>query len=238
MTSLTETLRFFLDAANWVGSDGVPTRLLEHLRLSTVATLVALAIALPLGLWLGHTGRGGQLAINVSNVGRAVPTFGIVLLAVTLLSIGPLPILIALVALAVPPILTNTFVGIRAVDPDVRDAAVGMGLSDLRVLRRVEVPMALPLIMTGVRTSAVQVVATAAIAPYGGLSEGLGVYIRNGIPQRRIGEVIAGALLVALLALAVEFLLGRVERALTSEGLKAPAARDAAVRPATTGSLS
>jgi osmoprotectant transport system permease protein len=209
---------WFADPANWQGPDGVPTRTLEHLWYSLVATLGAIAIALPIGLTLGHTGRGGQLAINISNLGRAIPSFGIIVLAFVIAGIGFTPVLITLVALALPPIVTNTYVGIRAVDPEVREAAEGMGMTGWQMLRGVEVPVALPLIMTGIRTSAVQVVATATLAAVISLG-GLGRYIIDGIRQQNTPEVVAGALLVAVLSIITEYALEAVQRAVVPAGI-------------------
>lgn len=206
------------DPINWRGSNGVPARLLEHLYYSGLATLVALLIALPVGLVTGHTGRGGAVAVNVANVGRALPTFGLIILAVVLIGLGDLPIFIPLVAFAIPPILTNTYAGIRSVDADVRDAAEGIGMTGRQVLWQLELPVALPLIMAGIRTSAVQVVATATLAAYAG-SGGLGRYIVNGFAVRDFPQIFAGALFVALLAIAIELVFGRLQALVVSEGV-------------------
>jgi osmoprotectant transport system permease protein len=169
---------------------------------------------------LGHTGRGGSLAINLSNLGRAVPSFAIIVLAASIVGIGAKPAYIALVALAVPPMVTNTYTAIRGVDDEVREAAVGMGLTGPQVLRRVEVPMGLPLIMAGIRTSGVQVVATATLAALVGWG-GLGRYIIDGLATRDFVEVFAGAVLVAALSLLVEIALGLLQRAVVPVGLAA-----------------
>lgn len=210
MEFLSDAVAWFADARSWRGPNGVPARLLEHLYYSGVATVVAVVVALPIGLVTGHTGRGGAVAVNVANIGRALPTFGLIILAVVVMGLGDLPIFIPLVAFAIPPILTNTYAGIRAVDHDVRDAAEGVGMTGSQVLWRVEVPMAAPLIMAGVRTSAVQVVATATLAAYAG-SGGLGRYIVNGFAVRDFPQIFAGALLVALFAIAVELAFGRLQ---------------------------
>lgn len=220
MEFFADAMAWFADPRHWQGANGVPARMLEHLYYSGVATLVALAIALPVGLAAGHTGRGGALAINVANIGRALPTFGLIILAVIVMGLGDLPIFIALVAFAVPPVLTNSYAGIRAVDPDVRDAAEGVGMTGRQVLWRVELPVALPLILAGVRTSAVQVVATATLAAYAG-SGGLGRYIVNGFAVRDFPQIFAGALLVALFAIAIEVAFGRLQAAVVSEGVAA-----------------
>jgi osmoprotectant transport system permease protein len=208
---------------------GVPTLVVQHLGYALVPTLVALAIALPLGLWVGHTGRGGTLAINIANNGRAIPSLGIIVIAFIGFGRGVLPVYLTLVAMAIPPILTNTYVGVRQVDPEVRDAARGMGLTGLQLLRRVEIPMALPVIMAGVRTATVQTVATATLAAFVGL-QGLGRPIFTGLaigvqfnPLAR-AIVLVGVVAVAVLAVATELLLGRVERAIVPTGIRRAAA--------------
>ena len=217
MTVLVDLWQWLADASRWQGANGIPTRVWEHLGYSVGATLVAMAITLPVAFWIGHTGKGGLLAVNVANIGRAVPTFGLILAAFVVFGLNLTPVYIALVLMAVPPILTNAFVGIREVDPEVREAAEGMGMTGWQVLWRVEIPVALPLIMTGIRTSAVQVVATATLAAFVGLG-GLGRYIIDGLAQgaqtnpRARSMVIVGSVLVAALAVATELLLDRVER--------------------------
>jgi osmoprotectant transport system permease protein len=209
---------WFGDGDNWSGVDGVPNRLWEHLQLSGVAVLIAMAIALPIALVLGHIGRGGFLAVNVSNIGRAVPSFAILVLAQQVThEIGTKPAMIALVALAVPPILTNTYVGVRAVDADVRESARGMGMTGTQVLTRVEAPLAMPVVMAGIRTAAVQVIATATLAALiaGG---GLGRYVIDGLAQQDYVKLFAGALLVALFAVVTELSLGKVQRLVTPGG--------------------
>ena len=171
----------------------------------------------------GHTGRGGLIATNVSNLGRAIPSLTFLGVAFFIFGIGNKPALVALVALAVAPMVTNTYTAIRGVDPEVRESAMGMGLTGFQVLRRVEVPMGLPLIMAGIRTSGVQVVATATLAAYVG-GGGLGRFIRSGLATRDFVELFAGALLVALLSLATEVALGAVQRAVVPKGLQARAA--------------
>ncbi len=197
-------LAWLTDPANWQGPSGVLARLVEHVGLSAAALGVACALAIPLGLWLGHVDRGRLLVVNLANAGRAVPTYALLVLLV----IGPLrdatwATIVALVLFAIPPILTGTFTGVREVDRDVVDAARGMGMAGGQVLRRVELPLAVPLLLTGVRLAAVQVIATATIAALvaGG---GLGRIITAGFATRDIPELVSGALLVAALALLVE----------------------------------
>lgn len=220
------------DPDHWQGSNGLPTRLGQHLYYAGVATMVAVLMALPVGLAVGHTGRGGALAVNLSNVGRALPTFGLILLVVTIVGLGDLPILLPLVAFAVPPMVTNSYAGVRAVDPGIRDAAEGMGMTGWQVLTRVELPVAAPLVLAGIRTSAVQVVATATLAAYAG-SGGLGRYIVNGFAVRDFPQVFAGALSVALLAILVEVVFGLLQRLAVPEGVAAQTA-DATAQARTT----
>ena len=209
-----EYLLWFADAGNWTGPAGIPTRVVEHLALTAATMLVACAVALPLGVGLGHARRGGALVIAVSNASRAVPTFAVLILAVVAVGFGFAPNLIALALFAIPPVLANTYVGMTGVDRDVLEAARGMGMSPRQVLRRVQVPLALPLVAAGVRTATVQVIATATLAAYVG-SGGLGRTIRDGFAVRDLPAVFGGAVLVALLALAFEVGLARVERRLT-----------------------
>ena len=223
---MTELVQWLSDPVNWQGPAGVPMRVIQHMGYSIGATVLATAIALPLALWLGHTGRGGTVAINVANIGRAVPTFGIILAAFVAFGFNLIPVYAALVLMAIPPILTNGYVGIREVDADVREAAAGMGMTGREVLLRVELPMALPLIMTGIRTSAVQVVATATLAAYIGLG-GLGRYIIDGLAQggaRSPGAarsmLLVGAATVAILSILTELALGRLERIVAPSALQ------------------
>ncbi|WP_340560262.1 ABC transporter permease [Streptomyces sp. GSL17-111] len=226
MGVVTDTWDWLTDGANWSGPGGVWERLGEHLFLTGVCLGLACAIALPVALWLGHVGRGGALAVNLSNVGRAVPTFAVlVLLGLTPLGgHGAWPTVIALVLFAVPPLLTNAYVGMREADRGVVEASRGMGMSGGQLLWRTELPLAYPLIMTGVRSAAVQVVATATLAalPGGG---GLGRIITAGFRTYDTPQVVAGAVLVAALALAVEGVLVLADRLLDPMRGRARAAR-------------
>jgi osmoprotectant transport system permease protein len=203
MTIFGEVARWFADPAHWEGSFGIPNRLWEHVQMSVLATLAAAALALPVGIVLGHYGRGGNLAMNVSNLGRAIPSFAILVFAVQLFGIGAVPAFIALVALAVPPIITNAYVGMRDVDPELREAARGLGMREHVQVLRVEMPVALPVIMAGIRTAGVQVVATATLAAVVAWG-GLGRYIVDGFAQRDYPQIFAGAILVASLAFVAE----------------------------------
>ena len=228
MTVVNEVIAWLTDPAQWSGPDGIPVRTVQHLWYSLLATVIAGAIALPIGVFIGHTGRGAVFAINLTNLGRAIPSLGIIILVFTLVGFGIVPVLVALIALAVPPIVTNSYIGVRSVDRDVREAAEGMGMRGRQVLWEVELPVAMPLIMAGIRTSAVQVVATATLAAFVGLG-GLGRYLIDGLSQRDLAQVVGGAILVAVLSLLTELLLGRVQTLVVSEGL-AERGADAAVR--------
>jgi osmoprotectant transport system permease protein len=223
-----QVIAWLTDPVHWSGPEGIPARTLQHVFYSLVATGIAAAIALPIGIFIGHTGRGTLFAVNLTNLGRAIPTLGIIILVFRLAGYGIVPVLVSLVALAIPPIVTNSYAGISSVDRDVRDAAEGMGMRGRQVLWQVELPVAMPLIMAGVRTSAVQVVATATLAAFVGLG-GLGRYLIDGLSQRDLPQVVGGAILVALLALLTELLLGRVQTMVVSQGL-AERGADAAVR--------
>jgi osmoprotectant transport system permease protein len=210
MRFLGDVVAWFADGEHWQGPGGVPHRLAEHLHLSGVSLAVALLIALPAGLVLGHTGRGGALAVNVSNVGRALPSFAILVVTVQITGIGATPAYVALVALAVPPILTNTYVGMREVDADVKEAAHGMGMTGRQRLTRIEARRAVPRIRAGGPPPPVQVVATATLAAVVA-SGGLGRYIVDGFATQDHVQIFAGALLVAGLSLVVEAALALVE---------------------------
>jgi osmoprotectant transport system permease protein len=221
---LRSVWQWFTDPSHWSGTDGIPQRLVEHVQLSAESVAIGALIALPIGIALGHFGRFGNVAINISNVGRALPSFGILVIAFQVFGLGDFPIVLSLTALAIPPMLTNSYVALREVDPDVKDAARGMGYRELAQVLRVELPLAVPLVMAGVRTSAVQVVATATLAALisGG---GFGRYIIDGLAQQDFTKLFAGALLVGVLAVATELSLSGLERVLVPRGirlLKAP----------------
>jgi len=219
MNFANQVLQWFLNGAHWQGDGGIPHRTFEHLAMSGASVLVAALIALPIGIAIGHFGRGGILAINISNIGRAVPSFAVLVIAVELFGIGALPAFIALVALAIPPMVTNSYIGMREVDADVREAARGMGMRQLAVLWQVELPIALPLIMAGIRTSAVNVVATATLAALVAWG-GLGRFIVDGFGLQDYPMMFAGAIMVAILSLIVEFSMAGVQRLATPAGLR------------------
>jgi osmoprotectant transport system permease protein len=235
--TFANVVRWFTTGGHWQGSNGIPHRVFEHLVMSGASVLTALVIALPIGLLFGHTGRGGNMAINVANTGRAIPSFGLLvfgfelLKGVKLFGLGALPAYFALVALAIPPIILNSVVGLRQVPAETKEAARGMGMTGGQLLRRVEIPMAVPLIMAGVRTAGVQVVATATLAAVVGWG-GLGTYIVGGLAQQDHVQLVAGALMVAVLAIMTEVILGLMQRSLTPRGLRtARRARKVSVLP-------
>ena len=197
------TVAWFLEPANWTGSNGVPARVLEHVVISAVATVVGAIVALPAGLAIGHTGRAERVATAVAGLGRAVPSYALLILFVPFFGLGFASALPALILLAIPPILVNTVAGLRGVDAETVEAGRGMGMTEWQVLRDVELPPALPAIAAGLRTSAVQVVATATLVALvaGG---GLGRYIVDGFALQRYDRLVAGAILVAALALLTE----------------------------------
>ncbi|MET8557034.1 ABC transporter permease subunit [Streptomyces sp. NPDC004959] len=205
MNVLGDTWDWLSDPAHWSGENGIAHRLAEHVLLTLVCLLISCLLALPVALVLGHIGRGGALAVNLANIGRAVPTFAVLVLLL-LTPVGRLsegPTVIALVLFAVPPLLTNAYVGMRGVDREVVRAARGMGMTGWQLLWRVELPLAAPLVLTGVRIAAVQLVATATIAALAG-GGGLGRIITAGFNLASTPQVVAGAVLVAVFALLVE----------------------------------
>lgn len=214
-------IEWFTDPANWSGPDGVPTRLAEHVYYTVLALVIAAVIGVPTGLAVGHTGRGGFAVVGLANSLRALPTLGLLVLLVGFIGIGLGAPLIALVVLAVPPILAGTYAGVQAVDRAIVDAARGVGMSEREVLLRVELPNALPLVMGGLRSATLQLVSTATIAAFVALG-GFGRYIIDGLSIRDYAEMAAGSILVALLAVAADLLLAGVQRAVVSPGLRIP----------------
>lgn len=216
MSFLGSVIEWFADPAHWQGSDGIPVRVFEHLQLTGLSVAVAAAIALPLGMYIGHTGRAAFLAVNVANLGRALPSLAILAFALPVsfafgLGLGFWPTFMAMVPLAIPPILTNAYIAIRSADPETVEAARGMGMRELQVLRAVEIPAGLPIILAGLRTATVNVIATATL---GAIVAGpaLGRYIVDGFALQDFERLFAGALLVAILALGTELGFGLLER--------------------------
>ncbi len=199
--------------STWVGPGSIPVRTLEHLYYSGLAVLAAMLIGLPLGLLIGHTGRARTLISTIAGLWRALPTLGLVILVFRLAPLSLWPVIVALVVIAIPPILLNADAAIRSVDPQIRAAARGMGMTGWEALLRVEIPLGVPLILAGIRAASGQVIATATIAAFVGLG-GLGRYIIDGYASRDSGQITGGAVLIALLALAVEGAFALLNRAL------------------------
>jgi osmoprotectant transport system permease protein len=230
MNVIEQTIAWLTDPANWSGAAGIPTRLVEHLLVSGSALALTIAIALPIGLLVGHTRRGASLAVNLANLGRALPTLAVITIVLPFtaaldpqLGFKFYPTMIALVILGIPPILVNTYVGISGVDPELVESARGMGMREGQILRRVEIPVALPVVAGGIRSAASQIVATATLgAIFGGV--GLGRYLVEGIAQNDNGKIFGGVTLVAALCLATEMVFALIQRRVTSPGLVEPKA--------------
>ncbi|MDX2968496.1 ABC transporter permease [Kribbella solani] len=212
--------QFLTDSYNWSGNEGIWARIVEHLWYTFAALGLSVLIGLPIGLRIGHTRRGAFLAINTGNAARALPSLGLLMLAVLLTNqIGFLPVLIALVALGIPPILASTYAGLSGVDPATIDAARGMGMTGREILTKVEIPIGLPLIISGIRSATLQIVSTATIAALVSLG-GLGRYVIDGLKLRDFPQMFTGALLVALMALLLDALFALIGRITVSPGLK------------------
>jgi osmoprotectant transport system permease protein len=224
MNLIDETVAWFADPAHWSGQAGIPNRLVEHLGLSAAALLVAILIALPAGLAIGHTRRGAAFAANLANIGRAIPSLAVIGIALPFtvlidpqLGFKIYPTLVAMVVLAIPPILVNAEAGIVGVDPDLVESARGLGFRERQVLTGIEIPLALPVILAGIRSGASQIIATMTLGAIFG-SGGLGRYLVEGISQRDGGMTAGGVVLVAALALAVEAGFALVQRAAAPRG--------------------
>jgi len=227
-----QVIAFFADPANWSGETGIPNRLVEHLQIAFLAVLTAAAIALPLGFYIGHTGRLQLLGINIANIGRAIPSYALmVMLLPVMLGLAPVlgydprlglrffPIFLAMVLLAIPPILVSAYAGLQGVDRELIGSSRGMGLTERQILTDVELPLALPVLVGGFRVALLQVIATATIGAFlaGG---GLGRYIIDGIARRDDGMLYAGVLIVAILAVGTDLILSWLQRVLTPKGVR------------------
>lgn len=229
MDPVSQTIAFLSDPARWSGPGGIPARLIEHVAISAVSLLIAAAAALPLGVWIGHTGRLTTVAVNAANLWRALPSLAVI--AIVLPITAPLdpqlgfrvyPTVIAMVVLAVPPILVNAYAGVSGVDRDALEAGRGQGMSERQILRRVELPLAVPVVATGIRSAAIQVVATATLGAIFGFG-GLGRYLVDGLAQISrggIGQILAGVILVAGLVIVTDVVLAAGQRLLTPRGLR------------------
>lgn len=219
-------IAWLLDPANWSGPNGIPIRMAEQVEISALSLLIAVTIALPIGVWIGHTGRAATLAVNLANVGRAIPSLAAIGIIVPItqafdpnLGFRVYPTLFAMIILAVPPILVNAYAGIAGVDRELVEAARGMGLRERQIVGRVEIPIALPVIGGGLRSATVQVIATATLGALFGFG-GLGRYLVDGVAQNDDGQLYGGVFLVAVLALTAEGVFALLQRALTSPGLR------------------
>lgn len=218
MNIFAETITWLTSPKNWTGSGGIPTRLMEHLQYSGLVLLIAAAIAVPIGLYIGHTGRGRVVAVAVAGALRALPTLGLLVLFALLAGSGLMPPVWALVILTVPPLLAGTYAGISSVDSTVVDAARAMGMTELQILFRVEVPNGLQVMFGGIRTAVLQVIATVSVVAYLPLG-GLGRYLFDGLVLQDFPRMLGGSLLIAALAIAVDLILAGVQRLVISPGL-------------------
>lgn len=214
-----DVLSWFGDAQNWSGGGGVPTRVVEHLLYTFLAVVCASAIAVPVGLAVGHTGRGGVVLVGFANAMRALPTLGVVTFLFLLVRSEQVPTLIALVILAIPPVLAGTYAGVQNVERGVVDAASGMGMTSIQRLWQVEVPGSLPLMVGGIRNAILQVVATTTVAAFVGLG-GLGRFLLDGVRSNDYAEAVAGAALTAALAVALDVIMAGVQRLAVPTGVR------------------
>jgi osmoprotectant transport system permease protein len=216
---LVQMAEWLTAPANWQGDRGIPTRVVEHLGYTGLTMLIALVIAVPIGLYVGHTGRGRVVIVSGVGILRALPTLGMVFLFVLLAGLGLMPPIWALVLLAVPPLLSGIYAGISSVNRTVVDAARSMGMTELQILFRVEVPNGLQVILGGVRAAVLQVIATAAVVAFINLG-GLGVFLVEGTQLADYGRLFGGAVVITVLAIAVDLLMGLLQKLAISPGLR------------------
>lgn len=214
MSGISAGISWLTDSAHWHGEDGFPHRIAQHLGYTSLTVVIASAIAIPLGLWIGHTGRLRGLAIALTGALRALPTLGLLTLVVIWRGIGLTPPVVALVVLAIPPLLAGAYAGLESVDRATIDAARAIGMNEWQVLGKVEVPLALPLIIGGLRAAVLQVVATATVAAYIGLG-GLGRYLIDGLAVRDYPQMVAGSIVIVVLALVLDGIFAVIQRALS-----------------------
>ncbi|MEX3599055.1 ABC transporter permease [Kocuria sp. WRN011] len=219
MNLIDQAIEFLTDPTNWTGAASIPQRMLEHLGYTALTMAIALIIAVPLGLWVGHTGRGSGVVVGITGALRSLPTLGLLTLFTLLMGLGLMPPILALVLLAIPPILSGTYSGIASVNPALVDGARAMGMTERQTLTRVEIPVALPVILGGIRNAALQVLATVTIVAYINLG-GLGRYLIDGLAVRDYSRMLASVVLVAVLALAADAILALIQRLVTSPGLR------------------
>ncbi|MEI2715684.1 MAG: ABC transporter permease [Candidatus Nanopelagicales bacterium] len=225
---MSELIAWFTDPANWSGPNGIPVRTLQTLWISAAAMVIAVALAFPIGMIIGHFGRFGGLVTNLGTIGRAIPTFALLIIFASwdVIGVGNLAAILALAIFAIPPLLTNTYVGVRDVDEAMVDGATGMGMTDRQVLGRVELPTAVPLIGAGLRTTTVQVVATATLAALVG-GGGLGRYVVDGFALQDLTLMFAGVICVSVLSVGTEAVLAVIQKYLTPLPLRAKKKSDA-----------
>jgi osmoprotectant transport system permease protein len=225
-----ETLAWLTDGANYTGSDGIPSALWAHVWITLLAVAISAVIAIPIGYAVGHTGRGRGVAIALSGGIRALPTLGVLTLIALLIGIGLLPPLLALVILAIPSVLAGAYSGIESVDPVTVDAARAMGMTEWQILWKVEVPLGLPLLIGGIRSAVLQVVATATLAAYVGAG-GLGGFIFLGLKTQAYGEMLGASVLVIVLAIVLDVVFAGIQRAVVPAGVAGRQSRRSAERP-------
>ena len=237
MNLFGDAFAWIFDPSHWTAGPDVSGHLLEHLAVSGVCVLIAVAIALPIGIAIGHTGKGRGAAILISNIARALPTLGLLSILILLTGIGLLPIAIVLVILAIPPMLAGAYAGVESVDRQTIDAARALGMTEWQIITRVEIPLALPLLIGGLRATALQVIATLGIASAFAFG-GLGIYLINGLATADYTQLLAGAILITALALVVDGVLAVVQRFVIPRGVavgrsapNGPPQRTRAVRP-------
>ena len=230
MNFVAEAIAWIFDPAHFAMVNGIGPRTLDHLVYTGITMVIAMVIAIPLGLFIGHTGKGRSFVIVTATAFRALPTLGFLLLIILFAGLGLWPFVIVMVVLAVPPLLAGVYAGLEAVDRGTIDAARGVGMSEWQILTRVEVPLALPLILGGIRSATLQVIATATIAGYVGLT-GLGRFLIEGLALRDYTLAIVGALLVAALAVIVDGLLALIQRLVVPRGVSRGMARTTSTRP-------
>lgn len=223
---VSETIAWLTNPVNWSGPNGIPVRMTEHIAISFVSIVIALAIALPIGLYIGHTGRHTAIAVNSANLWRALPSLAVIAIVLPISSrIDPnagfkiYPTIVAMVVLAVPPIMVNAYSGLAGVDRDLLEAGRGQGLSERQILSGVELPLSVPVITTGIRSASIQVIATATLGAVFGFG-GLGRYLVNGIAQNDQGQIFGGVVLVAGLVLVTELGFAVAQRLLTPRGVR------------------
>ncbi|MGG7508730.1 ABC transporter permease [Plantibacter sp. YIM 135249] len=227
MNNFIGAFLWIFDPAHWSGANGIPVRVAEHLGVTALTVVIACVIAIPLGLLIGHTGKGREVAVSITGALRALPTLGLLsLLALVTLGWGfastsLVPAITALVVLAIPPVLAGAYGGVEAIDKQTVDAARAVGMNEWQILGKVEIPLALPLIIGGIRSAVLQTIATATVAAFLINGPGLGRYILDGLPVRDYAKMLAGSILIVALALILEGVFALIQRAVIPRGVAA-----------------